>query len=96
MRIQNKFTYHTDDGHGWLEVDASWLPAIGLTPEAFSKYSYMKVSAENPGITYYLEEDCDSPIFVRAFTEKYGHEPRTTESHDYGTHWIRRLESMVL
>jgi len=62
------FAFHTDPGHGWLEVDWTDLKAVDLNPTDFSRCSYRR------GNTFYLEEDCDAPKFAAAFEAKY-HKP---------------------
>ena len=54
-----KLTFHTDPGHGWLEVDRADLIALNIAHE-ISAYSYQK------GTRAYLEEDCDAFRFVEA------------------------------
>ena len=49
----NSFTFHSDNGHGWLEVSQADLNRAGLTRLDFSGYSYVD------GDTLYLEEDCN-------------------------------------
>ena len=67
--MEKKFTFHTDPGHGWVEVTANDICAAGLTIHDFSRYSY-----RNPGkpFVYYLEEDCDASKFIAAWQEKTG------------------------
>lgn len=60
------FTFHSDPGHGWLEVDWSHLKRLGMNPSEFSKYSY------RDGNTFYLEEDCDAPKFIEKFEARHG------------------------
>jgi len=78
------FTFHTDPGHGWLEVPAAELFNIGLTPGDFSSYSYIQ------GSTVYLEEDCDASVFIRVYEQHIG--PISVKEKYLGyDHWIRRL-----
>lgn len=60
------FPFHSDPGHGWLEVNAADAASVGLSPQSFSKYSYQD------GATMYLEEDCDAPKFVRVWERHHG------------------------
>ena len=64
----NVFTFHTDPGHGWLEVPMSLLRDLGIADKV-SSYSYMR------GDSAYLEEDCDAGLFVQAFLERFGSRP---------------------
>jgi len=52
-----KYIYHTDPGHGWIEVPIVELARLQLKP---SPYSYRK------GTTAYLEEDCDASAWAQA------------------------------
>lgn len=83
------FTFHTDPGHGWLEVSASELTRVGLVPSDFSAYSYTHLDK------VYLEEDCDAAVFIRTYEQHVG--PFVfTESHLSYDHWIRRLRRIEL
>lgn len=74
------FTFHTDPGHGWLEVSLTDLADVGLSFRSdVSPYSYFN------GNSIYLEEDCDTGTFVRAFKRKYGFEPAIAESYKEST-----------
>jgi hypothetical protein len=53
------YTFHTDPGHGWLEVSRSELAMLHID-DAISAYSYQS------GDKVYLEEDCDASLFVDA------------------------------
>ena len=79
-----KFTFHVDPGHGWLEVDWTQLKRLELNPSDFSRYSYRN------GNTFFLEEDCDASIFVNAYNAKHGDDAFTYESkHVNNSHPIR-------
>jgi len=72
----NVFTFHTDPGHGWLEVPMSLLRDLGIA-DKISSYSYMR------GDSAYLEEDCDAGLFVRAFLKRFGSRPDHTEAYTH-------------
>lgn len=55
-----EFTFHEDPGHGWLEVPYHLLGLFKIKSKV-SRYSYIN------GETVYLEEDCDAPLFIRAY-----------------------------
>ena len=57
------YTYHTDPGHGWLEVGVDELILLGIG-DKISSYSYIK------GDKAYLEEDCDMELFMNAMEAK--------------------------
>jgi hypothetical protein len=57
------YTYHTDPGHGWLEVGIDELLVLGIADQ-ISSYSYM-----NAGKAY-LEEDCDMALFMNTMEAK--------------------------
>lgn len=67
-----KFTFHTDEGHGWMEVSLSMVKDLGLQTE-ISSFSYIN------GQTVYLEEDFDALQFIRAFKLKHGYQPEFEE-----------------
>ena len=53
------YNFHTDAGHGWLEVSREELAMLHID-DAISAYSYQA------GDKVYLEEDCDAALFVDA------------------------------
>lgn len=62
--MTEKYTFHLDPGHGWLEVELAELAELKIA-HLISSYSYLK-----KGIVY-LEEDMDLGTFMRA-KEKAG------------------------
>lgn len=58
MKTQ-RLTFHTDPGHGWLEVTRADLVELGILG-LVSAYSY----TDGPRI--YLEEDCDATLYMDA------------------------------
>jgi len=67
------YIFHTDPGHGWLEVNRSELRRLNLLDD-ITECSYQK------GDKVFLEEDCDATRFIEAkkqakepfiFEEKY-------------------------
>ena len=56
------FNFHSDAGHGWLEVSIDDLKAYGIEDE-ISSYSYIK------GGKAYLEEDRDAGLYLRKLEE---------------------------
>lgn len=63
------YIYHTDPGHGWIEVPVADLQELGLKLADFTRYSYINHDR------VYLEEDCDAAVFVNAYVEKHGVSP---------------------
>ena len=55
------YIFHTDPGHGWLEVTRAECKRLGIL-EKISPYSYQY------GNKVYLEEDCDAALFTNAKT----------------------------
>ena len=55
------YTFHSDCGHGWLEVPAREIRDLGIEGD-ISGYSYISTD----GMTVYLEEDCDEGVFIKA------------------------------
>ena len=88
------FTFHSDSGHGWLEVTSTDLNKLGLKESDFSPYSY-KEPAWRPFdlARYYLEEDCDAGVFIEEFKKVNG-EIHFTDSYVEGKSPIRKLEHL--
>jgi hypothetical protein len=55
--MEIRATFHTDPGHGWLEVPRNLVRRLGVK---VSSYSYVR------GSSAYLEEDSDAPKFLSA------------------------------
>lgn len=51
------FVFHTDPGHGWLEVPKELVKQLKVR---VSQFSYQDRN------NYYLEEDCDAPRLIDA------------------------------
>jgi hypothetical protein len=58
------YTFHHDDGHGWLEVPYQDMLNVGVTLEDVSRFSYATVVNYRP--TVFLEEDIDVAVFMLA------------------------------
>lgn len=54
-----EYVFHSDAGHGWLEVDREELVELRIADQ-ISSYSYQR------GKKVYLEEDCDASSFINA------------------------------
>jgi len=59
------YTFHHDDGHGWLEVPFADLKQVGLSLSDISRYSYTHLSKAYVPLVF-LEEDLDVMIFMLA------------------------------
>lgn len=57
------YNYHTDPGHGWLEVGVDELILLGIG-DKISSYSYIDEGKA------YLEEDCDMALFINIMEAK--------------------------
>jgi hypothetical protein len=94
MQPAKAFLLISDDSHGWLAVPSRQLKAIGLKPSDISDYSYYSTSKS--GFTmYYLEEDCDAPLFLDAFKAKFGFTPAIKEKHTPRTQ-IRSFDRVLM
>lgn len=62
------FIFFGDPGHGWLQVTPAQVAEAGLNRRDFSNYSYV----DRRGEFFYLEEDCDAPKFLDAWTARHG------------------------
>lgn len=78
------FTFHTDPGHGWVEVTTRQLKHVDLTPGDFSGYSYQQ------GDVLYLEEDIDASVFLSTWEATVG-PVSVVERYFDRDHWIRDL-----
>ena len=56
--------FHSDPGHGWLEVPITLAEELGITNQ-ISSYSY------TDGWNVFLEEDCDATLFDNAYKAKF-------------------------
>lgn len=68
------FTFHSDPGHGWLEVPRKMLTEMGIDSE-ITGYSYQAAGS------VFLEEDMDAGTFFRAYMKKHGKYPEFVEIH---------------
>ena len=78
------FTFHTDDGHGWLFVSDEQLIGLGLNRQSFSAYSYQD------GAGVYAEEDCDAAVVIKAALAA-GHAFNFTTNNTSGDSFVRSL-----
>lgn len=84
------YIYHTDPGHGWLEVTTVDLDNVSLRPSDFSGYTYRQ------GNTFYLEEDVDMPVFIDAWRAAKGSDERFPLKEVYSSYsFIRNLRSVA-
>lgn len=58
-----EYVFHSDPGHGWLEVDIAELKRLGIAQQ-ISGYSYRR------GSRVFLEEDSDATKFINAKKER--------------------------
>ena len=80
------FKYHTDAGHGWIEVSKSLAKALGFTKE-ISSYSYHDQD------NYYLEEDGDAGLLINALKNR-GQVYRMDDCFMEGDSFVRALASV--
>ena len=83
------FNFHSDAGHGWLAVKLCLVRELGLATE-ISPYSYMQ------GKSAYLEEDGDAGKFIKAFTAKFGFEPKIKELESRNDSPIRSFKNFKM
>jgi hypothetical protein len=79
------FFFHTDPGHGWLEVKIADVEALGLRVSDFTQYSYRREDS------LFLEEDCDASCFISAWEAKHGREIVVRDLHSRCDSFIRNL-----
>jgi hypothetical protein len=73
------YKFHSDAGHGWLEVPLADARQSGAE---ISRYSYAGRGK------VFLEEDCDAPCFAEAAGLNLQEVPEVYDGEDS---WIRRL-----
>lgn len=61
--MKAQFTFHSDPGHGWLEVPLHEIKVLGLKVSDYSYYNGVD--------TVYLEEDGDATKFFYEFERAY-------------------------
>jgi len=69
--MSKPYTFHSDAGHGWMEVSLMELIKLGIANQ-ISSFSYKK------GMNVYLEEDDDAAKFLNA-KKKIGEEVEIVE-----------------
>ena len=79
-----RLTFHTDSGHGWLEVAIDDIRELKIA-NLISGYSYVK------GDRVFLEEDCDAFQFMERAKAK-GWILNVTEKHTNGDSFVRSLQ----
>jgi len=85
-RMNKTYTFHSDPGHGWLEVPVDELEELGLA-DKISPWSYLG----KPG-TAFLEEDMDASMFIDA-AERAGWTVELKYWDNQGTSRIRNYGS---
>ena len=76
--------FHSDPGHGWLEVEYQDLLNLRIAGD-ISGYSY------RDGSKVYLEEDMDAGTYINALFGEYG--KRTPEQSEQATNWIELMQN---
>jgi len=87
MTHQTTFPFHTDPGHGWVEVPGTLIDELGIRGK-ISRCSYKHAG----GGSVFLEEDCDAGHFIEAFNARYGHSPRFRNVNVEEDSFIRGLD----
>lgn len=83
-----KLHFYSDPAHGWLKVSLKELERLGIA-DKITPCSYVR------GQYAYLEEDCDAPLYMKAYKEAHGGEVKfEVEEHTTnGESRIRNYES---
>lgn len=80
----SKFVFHSDPGHGWLQVPKELVKELGIR-KAISPYSYQDKEY------LYLEEDCDADLFYQAYVRQYGKPMEVVVQHYNDECFVRNL-----
>ena len=86
MKVQVKFDFFMDPGHGWVKVPKVLLKHLGIESK-ISSYSYQQ------GEYAYLEEDCDAGEFIVAYKKKFADVPKFNERVSNRSSRVRNYES---
>jgi len=86
MTNNNKYNFHSDAGHGWLEVPVSLIKKFGVGNQ-ISPYSYIDIRNN----LLFLEEDCDASTFISS-VEKTGEKVEFNWIEHNGLCFIRQLK----
>ena len=62
MTTDKNYIFHSDPGHGWVEISLKELRSLNISVTQFSYYDYAAGKA-------YLEEDCDAGKAIAALKE---------------------------
>ena len=84
----NIYTFHTDPGHGWLEVSLKEILLLNIQ-DKITAYSYVSRKAENNSLVF-LEEDVDAPFFLEV-KRKAAQEVKIEEKNVNQDSFIRHL-----
>ena len=87
--MQDRYTFHSDPSHGWIEVPVADLQELGVSLDKISNYSYVSND------TLFLEEDCDAGVFLEAFRAKHKRDPEITFKDTNDQSFVRRLSSVA-
>tara|TARA_R110000868_G_scaffold193065_2_gene437739 strand:- start:280 stop:543 length:264 start_codon:yes stop_codon:yes gene_type:complete len=79
-------TFHTDAGHGWLEIPKSIVLLFGKLINEVTIYSYQDKT------NVYLEEDCDAPLFLNELRKRFDVKINEPDSVDESP--IRQMKRM--
>ena len=84
QRLSDKtHRFYSDAGHGWIAVKISDCFLLGIAHK-ITPYSYVR------GLTAYLEEDCDMPMYIAAYKELTGSDGIKHAHTDHGQSSIIR------
>lgn len=84
VKLRKKsFVFYSDFGHGWLEVKLEDVTELSLQ-DKISGFSYTS------GDWFYLEEDSDAQLFIKAYEQKYG-KIDIQEQYEDGDSFIKGL-----
>lgn len=80
-----KLHFYSDPAHGWLKVAIKELERLGIA-DKITPCSYIR------GQYAYLEEDCDAPLYMKAYKEAHGEKVKI-EVEEHTTNRESRIRS---
>lgn len=87
--MRKSFEFYSDPGHGWLKVDKKDVLNLSIQ-DKISTCSYKN------GRSIFLEEDGDAGVFLKAYKNTYGFDPKINYHSTNRSSRIRKYPSYTV
>ena len=87
--MRKSFEFYSDPGHGWLKVDKRDILSL-MVQDKISSCSYKN------GRSIFLEEDGDAGVFLKAYKNAYGFDPKINYHSTNRSSRIRKYPSYTV